>query len=248
MLELCNVLHHLSRRTHDSDPEASLRFAMESAHWGETVLAESGDNNLRNEAAHILKYIYKENAEMGFKIDQLAESMPPMQICRENILCYVTDKEDALRNAQWFSQECLINIVYFTDWYRDPEERFAVKRTVLDMVRNYFPAGDYDMHWYHRLFPLYVECALGELTLLEELLSHLENFRRRADNVTEYRHTSVSTHFLPPYLLRTFRLIAVCRDQITSLLETSDAFPQIADSERYLRFRNRLGDLAEAQP
>lgn len=257
MLELCGVLHSRSCHTRQSDPEASLRFALESAHWGETVLAESGDNNLRNEAAHILKYIYTENPEMGFKIDQLAESMPPMQICRENILCYVTDKEDALRNAQWFSQECLINIVYFSDWYKDPEERFAVKRTVLDMVRNYFPDGDYDTHWYHKLFPLYVECACGELshgnpdaalTLLEELLLLLEDFHRRADNVTEYRHTSVSTYLLPPYILRPFRLIAACRDQIASLLETGEAFPQIADSERYLRFRKRLGELAEAQP
>jgi len=257
MLELCNVLHRLSQRTAGDDPDTALRYAIESAHWGETILAESGDTNLRCEAAHTLKYIYTENAEMGFKIDQLAESMPPMQICRENILCYVTDKEEAFRSAQWFSQECLINIAYFTDWYKDPAERAAVKRTVLDMIRLYFPDGDYDMHWHYRLIHLHIECADAELSsgcpdaaldVLEELLSLMENLRRRADGTNEHRHSSVTTSHLRPYPLYAPRFLSMCRDRIASLLETNAAFPQIAENGRYLRFRSRLDELADARP
>ena len=169
------------------------------------------------------------------------------------ILCYVTDGEEAFRSAQWFSQECLINIAYFTDWYKDPEERAAVKRMVLDMIRLYFPDGDYDMHWYYRLIHLHVECADAELSrgcpdaaldILEELLSLLENFRRRADGVTEHRHSSVTTVHLPSYTISSARFPVMCRTRIVSLIEKNTSFPQIADDERYRRFRNRLDELA----
>ncbi len=211
MLRLCSVLHRLAHRNAEADPDLSLRYAFESAHWGEKILAETADNTIRCEAVEILKYIYTEHPEMSFKIDPLAESMPPLKICRENIRCYVTDRDEALRNAQKFSHECLINIIHFTDWYKDPEERFRIKKAVLAMLNAYRPDGDFDTYWHFKFLSLAFECVRGELAhgrtdeafaLLEDILRRLEILRERTpDNGDVYYYTSLSAITLEPYPL-----------------------------------------------
>ncbi len=245
MLRLCNVLRRLSRRNAEKDPELSLRYAFESAHWGEKILAETADNTLRCEAVEILKYIYTEHPEMSFKIDPLAESMPPLKICRENIRCYVTDRDDAFRNAQKFSHECLINIIHFTDWYKDPEERFRIKKAVLAMMKVYRPDGDFDTYWNFKFLLLAFECVRGELehgcpddavALLEDILRQLETIRDRTpDDKNLYRYTSLSSRTLEPYTLnkpQIFDCAARCFREL----------PEIPD-ERYIHLRERFDKL-----
>ncbi len=257
LLELCNILHTRSRQTRESDPETSLRAAIESAHWGETILAECGDNTLRYNAAHTLKYIYTEHPGMNFKIEQLAESMPPVNICRENILCYVEDRAKAFSNAQWFSLECLMNILYFTDWYPTPEEQLRAKRIVLDMVKLYFHDGDFDTVWYWHLCHLCIDCASCALqtgqtdeifVYLEEMLLFAEDYHRKADKSAEHCRTSVTTYTLPPIRMDPSRLRRNLVLTLERRFETSENFPQIADDPRYLRLRNRVDELCGAQP
>ncbi len=256
MLSLCNVLHRLSLRDKESDSAAALRYAIESATWGEKILAETADNTFRYEAAHTLKYIYTENPEMGFKIDRLAETMPPIKICRENILCYVTDEEEAFRNAQWFSMECLTNIVYFSDWYKDPEERFRHKKTVLSMVKAYLPDGDYENHWsFQKILTLYMECARGELDfgtpdaaleLLEEVLRILESFPNGTEAFV-MEHTSRTLHSLPSQKIYPNNLLAHVRTILGCMEENSPNFPKIVGYKRYIDFRERFDELCATQ-
>lgn len=254
LLEFCFALHCRSRRTRNDAPEVSLRYALESAEWGEKILAECGDTGLRNEAAHTLKYVYTEHPELGFKIRQLAESMSPIMICRENIFCYVTDKEEALQNAQTFSLECLINMVYFSSWYTG-EEYGIVKNTLLDMVKRYIPDGDYVPNWYNKIVLLYVECIGVKLqaddpdaaiTLLEELRDLLEAYHTKADGITEYRHTSPSIRALPPYKLHPSKLLCNTLTHLERLVESKENFPKIA--ERYQTIKNRIEELSSPQP
>lgn len=253
MMDLSSLLHLRSMREKEQAQQAD-ELRAESIEWAERVLAECPESDLRYEAAFQLKHTYCCHCGMDFKIRSPADSMPPLSLSRENILCYVSDEREAARNCRKYSLNCLREMVYFLRWHSNGQDSIAVSRMLIGIIRTYFPDEDYEYEQYEALFFLYAGMVHTELEYgapeqglkdLEDLCTLLEKFYRLADGKTEYYHTSPALAELPGYPLSDALMGNFWRYCTNILLEDERTAERSGGDQRFFRTMERLMGLRE---
>ena len=249
MLKLCEELFLYYKKVNSEQ-----RFLIELLEWGDIVISQSTDSQLRYQVIDLEISSY---CELGMyeKARELVETLPDFSRSQDALLCdcYPRNTEEHLCAEKMLAYRCLDQLCLSMLNYATDEkskvytnkEKLSICQTVVGVIRAYHSTGDYDGFTNEYLFRAELYSALyatmdGDM---QQALGFLGNAQAVFEKQKTISATALQRPYTSPFLRGTSAPLGCARSHYQKLFKMiidHQAFNVLREEDTFKEIRMRV--------
>ena len=254
MLELCSELFFAYKKY-----KADSQCLEEILEWGDVIMTHSIDDSLRYQASKWMIYAYHELG-MYENVKRIVNSLPDLSESNDAMqyFCAPPGSSEALQNEKAFAYKCFDNVCATMLRYGanaetqlfTTKEKISICQTVADMVRAYYPKGDYDGFSLEYLYraELYIALFFAMEDNEEKALAALKSALLSFEKINTISSIVLKNAFVSPFLTGLTAPHGSTKERYKKLflsVTEHTSFQKIKNEEAFKTIEKRFLQLAE---